>query len=318
MSKKVLLTGGAGFIGFHTAKALLKRGDEVIIVDNFNEYYDPKLKEGRIKVLADSGGQVHVERVDIADYQALEKVFKTYQPDKVCHLAAQAGVRYSLENPFIYERTNVLGTLNLLELCRHLGPKDFVFASTSSVYGKNEKMPFKETDHTNTQISLYAATKKADEAIAHAYHDMFGLNCTGLRFFNVYGPWGRPDLALFLFTEAMLKDKPINVFGFGKSSRDYTYVDDIVSGILAAIDKGFSWEIINLGRGEPVLLLDFIKTLEEYLGKKAKMNMMELQPGEVMATFADISKARKLLGYEPKVSVREGMKEFLEWYRNYY
>lgn len=315
---RILVTGGAGFIGFHVAKALLERGDTVIVVDNFNDYYDPKLKEARAKELTDNYKEVYILRVDIADYGELTKVFEKHKPDKICHLAAQAGVRYSLENPFIYERTNVLGTLNLLELCRHLGPKDFIFASTSSVYGKNTKMPFKETDRTNTQLSLYAATKKSDEAIAHAYHDMFGLNCTGLRFFNVYGPWGRPDLALFLFTQAMLKDEPINVFGYGKSKRDYTYIDDIVDGVLSAIDKPFPYELINLGRGEPVLLLDFIHSLEEYLGKKAKMNLMELQPGEVMETNADISKARKLLGYDPKVSVEEGMKSFLDWYMEYY
>ncbi|MCK5357562.1 MAG: SDR family NAD(P)-dependent oxidoreductase, partial [Elusimicrobiales bacterium] len=218
--KTILITGGAGFIGYHIARILLERGDRVIVVDNFNDYYDPKLKESRAGELSKDYKDVQIVRVDIADYQPLEEIFKNNKIDKVCHLAAQAGVRYSLEHPFIYERTNVLGMLNLLELCRHYKIKDFIYASSSSVYGNNKKLPFSEKDRVDTPISLYGATKKSSEEMAHTYHHLFGLNCTGLRFFTVYGPWGRPDMALFLFTNAILAGKPINVFNNGEMARD--------------------------------------------------------------------------------------------------
>jgi len=314
---KILVTGGAGFIGFHTTLKLLERGDEVVIVDNVNPYYDPKLKEKRLEILQKNEKCTFI-KADVSDYKAMENIFKEHSFDKVCHLAAQAGVRYSLEDPFSYETSNGMGTLNLLELCRHHGPKDFVFASSSSVYGGSTDMPFKETDPCDKPLAIYAATKKYNEAQAYAYHNLYGLNCTGLRFFTVYGPWGRPDMALFLFTKAMLNDEPINVFNNGEMVRDFTYVEDIVQGVIASIDKAHPYQIFNLARGETVKLLEFIEAIEDALGKKAQKNMMPMQQGDVPATSGDISKAKELLGYEPKTSVKEGVKNFVEWYKKHY
>ena len=316
--RTILLTGGAGFIGFHTAKKLLERGDRIIIVDNFNDYYDPELKRARAKILTSKYDAVEFEEVDIADYKALENIFKNEKIDKVCHLAAQAGVRYSLEHPFAYERTNITGTLNLLELCRHYSVKDFIYASSSSVYGNNKKLPFIETDRVDTPISLYAASKKSNEEMAYTYHHLFGLNCTGLRFFTVYGPWGRPDMALFLFTKAILDNKAIKVFNNGEMARDFTYIDDIVSGVIFALDKSYPYEIFNLARGESIKLMDYISEIEKNLNKSAKKNMMPLQPGDVPETSADISHAREKLGYDPQTSVPTGVKNFIEWYKRYY
>lgn len=316
--KTILLTGGAGFIGFHTARVLLKRGDRVLIVDNFNDYYDPKVKRDRILELQKEFSDLAVYEIDLSGYEALEKVFQDNKIDKVCNLAAQAGVRYSLTNPFVYVNSNIVGFVNILELCRHYSVKDLVFASSSSVYGTNKKMPFSESDRVDNPISLYAASKKSNEEMAFTYHHLFGLNCTGLRFFTVYGPWGRPDMALFLFTKAILSGEPINVFNNGEMARDFTYIDDIVSGVIASIDKGFAYEIFNLARGESVRLLDYISELENNLGISAKMNMMPIQPGDVPKTSADIAKAREMLGYEPKTSVGEGVKRFAEWYREYF
>lgn len=315
---KILLTGGAGFIGFHVAKVLLARGDEIVIVDNFNDYYDPALKEDRIKELKNEFGGLQVVRADISDYDSLEKIFKENKFNKICHLAAQAGVRYSLENPFVYERANYLGTLNLLELCRHYQVKDFIFASSSSVYGDNKKLPFSEIDRVDTPISLYAATKKADEEMVFTYHHLFGLNCTGLRFFTVYGPWGRPDHALFKFTKNIIEDKKIDVNNGGEMSRDFTYISDIVTGVVAAIDKPFAYEIFNLARGESIKLNDFILAIESKLGKKAEKNMQPLPAGDVPATWADISKAKEMLNYNPQVSIVEGINNFIDWYQGYY
>ncbi len=315
---KILLTGGAGFIGFHVATALLRRGDEVFIIDNFNDYYDTNLKEDRIRFLQKEFGEIKIARIDIADYDALKEIFINNKFDKVCHLAAQAGVRYSLENPFIYERTNCLGTLNLLELCRYYQVRDFVFASSSSVYGDNKDLPFSESAKIDTPISLYAATKKSNEEMAYTYHHLFGLNCIGLRFFTVYGPWGRPDMALFKFTKNIIEDKPIEVYNNGEMSRDFSYISDVVSGVLAAMDMRAKYEIINLARGESVKLIDFIKEIESNLGKQAKKSLMPMQAGDVPATWADISKARQLLNYEPKVSVKDGVKDFINWYQEYY
>lgn len=314
----ILVTGGAGFIGSKVSQELLKRGNRVLIVDNFNDYYDPKLKENRIKALLDDFSNFEVFRVNVSDYKKLEEIFRNNKIDKVCHLAAQAGVRYSLENPFAYERTNVLGFLNLLELCRYNNVKDFVFASSSSVYGNNKEMPFSEQHRVDTPISIYAATKKSNEEMAYAYHHLFGLNCTGLRFFTVYGPWGRPDMALFMFTKNIMENKPINVFNSGEMARDFTYINDIVSGVIASIDKVYPYEIFNLARGESIKLLDYIKEIENNLGIEAQKNMMPMQPGDVPATSADISKAREMLGYKPETSVKEGVKNFINWYREYY
>lgn len=311
----ILLTGAAGFIGSWIAEALIERGDKVIAVDNFNAYYDVDLKRARVAKFKD---KITLYEEDISDYKAMEEIFKKHKIDKVCHIAAQAGVRYSLTDPFSYERSNTLGTLNLLELCRHNGIKTFLYASSSSVYGNNEKIPFSEQDRVDKPISLYAATKRSNELMAYTYHHLFGLQCTGLRFFTVYGPWGRPDLALFKFVKAMLEDKPIDVYNYGKMKRDFTYVTDVVSAVLVALDKSYPFEIFNIGNSKPVELLYFIECIEKALGKKSKMNMLPLQPGDVPITYADIKKAKKMLGYNPKFSIEEGIKNFVEWYKQYY
>ncbi len=315
-TEKILVTGGAGFIGFHTAKALLDRGDKVICVDNFNDYYDINLKKTRAKELEKFGCEI-VE-ADISDYDSMDHLFKKHKFDKICHLAAQAGVRYSLENPFAYEKANILGTLNILELCKKYDIKNLVFASSSSVYGNNKKIPFSESDRVDTPISLYAATKKSNEEMAYTYHHLYGLNCTGLRFFTVYGPYGRPDMALFLFTKSILEGKEIKVFNNGNMKRDFTYVSDCVSGIISALDKNYPFEIFNIARGEQVKLTKFVEEIEKNLGKEAKKRFLPLQPGDVLNTSADISKTCKMLGYNPKVSVNEGIKNFVDWYKDYY
>lgn len=316
--KKILVTGGAGFIGQAVAKKLLERGDKVVVVDNFNDYYDPELKKARANYLKENFPGVEIYKIDITDYEALDKLFKIKKFDKICHLAAQAGVRYSLENPFTYLENNSRGTLNLLELCRHHKVKDFIFASSSSVYGNNKKMPFMEEDQVDQPISLYAATKKSNEEMAYTYHHLFGLHCTGLRFFTVYGPWGRPDMALYKFADNIMKGKQIDVYNHGNMARDFTYIDDIVSGVIAAIDKSLPYEIFNLARGQSIKLTYYISELEKNLGKEAYRNLMPMQAGDVQVTSADISKARKLLDYEPSVSVEEGIANFVEWFKDYY
>ncbi|MBW2992605.1 GDP-mannose 4,6-dehydratase [Candidatus Woesearchaeota archaeon] len=315
MSKKILVTGGAGFIGFYIVKALLDRGDSVVIVDNFNDYYNPKLKYARIKQIKGSKNLV-VYRKDISKYKDMEKIFRKHKFDKICHMAAQAGVRYSLKDPIRYEIWNNLGTLNLLELCRKFGIKDFVYASSSSVYGGNKKIPFSEKDNVDSPISFYAATKKTNELYAHVYSHLYGLNCTGLRFFTVYGPFGRPDMALFNFVKRITEGKHIEVYNYGKMKRDFTYITDIVSGVLAAIDKPFSYEIFNLGNNKPVELNKFIKIIEKELGKKAKKKLMPIQPGDVPVTYANIDKAKKMLGYRPKTSIEEGVRKFIKWFKS--
>src|SRR3989339_226614 len=317
VNQTILITGGAGFVGSSVARVLLNRGDRILIVDNFNNYYDPRIKRDRIKNLEKD---FYNFETDITNYEEMDKIFKTEKIDKILHLAAQAGVRYSLTNPFAYQHSNYLGTLNMLELCRHHDIKDFVFASSSSVYGANKKMPFSEDDKVDAPMSLYAATKKGNEEKAFVYHNLFGLRCTGLRFFTVYGPWGRPDMALFLFTDAIARDKPINVFNYGNMARDFTYVSDIVDGVVSAINRSeeHSYEIFNLAGGRSVKLLDYIAEIEKNLGKRAKKNMMPMQPGDVPVSSADISKAEKMLGYKPQVTVEEGIKRFVEWYQDYY
>jgi UDP-glucuronate 4-epimerase len=312
----ILVTGSAGFIGFHTAKKLLDRGDKVIGVDNFNDYYDPKLKEDRNKIL-EKYKNFKLYRINFADYKKLEKVFQKEKINKICHLGAQAGVRYSISHPFVYEESNIKGMLNLLELARHYRVKDFIFASSSSVYGNNKKVPFSEKNSVDKPISLYAASKKADELMAYTYHHLYGLNCTGLRFFTVYGPWGRPDMAYYKFTSLIEQNKPIEIYNNGNHSRDFTYIDDIVDGVIKSLDKSYSYEIINLGNNKPTELLYFIKLIEKQLGKKAKRKMLPMQAGDVEKTYADIKKAKKLLGFKPKIKIEKGIINFINWYNLY-
>lgn len=315
---RILVTGAAGFIGSNVSRKLLERGDEVIGIDNFNDYYDPALKEERVKSLLLGFDNFKLARIDISDYGELSEALEAHKIEKVCHLAAQAGVRYSLDNPFAYQKSNVIGTLNLLEICRHFNIKDFIFASSSSIYGNNRKLPFSEEDRVDEPISLYAATKKSNEEMAYTYHHLFGLNCIGLRFFTVYGPWGRPDMGVFKFIDWIVRDQEIKVFNNGEMARDFTFIDDIVSGVVAALDRSHPFEIINLARGESIKLLEYIEEVEKCLGREAKKVYMPMQPGDVQATYADISKARRLLGYEPQTSVKEGVKSFVEWYQEYY
>lgn len=311
----ILLTGAAGFIGSWVAEALAARGDRVIGVDNFNSYYDAALKRARV---AKFPSQVTVVRADVANQDSMIDVFNRYRIDQVCHLAAQAGVRYSLKNPYAYENANNLGTLNLLENCRRKGISSFIYASSSSVYGGNKKIPFSVRDRVDSPVSLYAATKKYNELLAHAYHHLFKIHCTGLRFFTVYGPWGRPDMALFLFTKAIIEGKPIHVYNHGRMDRDFTYVSDIVAGVLGALDKNYPYEVFNLGNSQAVRLMDFIRCLEETLGRKAKKKYLSLQEGDVPKTCADIRESTQKIGFRPKVSINEGIPRFVEWYRSYY
>lgn len=312
----VLVTGAAGFIGFHTAKALLLRGDHVISIDNLNSYYDVNLKESRVKILEEFP-HFKLYRGDIEDIALIRQIFKENRIDKVCHLAAQAGVRYSITNPHTYISSNVVGFVNLLDETKNAGIKTFVYSSSSSVYGNQKKIPFSTSDDVNRPISLYAATKKSNELFAYTYHHLFGLHCTGLRFFTAYGPWGRPDMAYFKFAEAISKGKSIDVYNHGKMKRDFTYIDDIVAGILSALDKSYGYEIFNLGNNKPVTLSYFVRTLEKALGKKAKINYLPLQPGDVLQTHADIEDSAKKLGFRPKVSLTDGMDRFADWFFEY-
>lgn len=313
---KVLITGGAGFIGSNLAKKLIDRGDEVVIIDNFNDYYDPQLKRDRIeKILKNCKFAIYEE--DIRNYKKLEEIFKKEKPNKIVHLAAMAGVRNSLLDPLLYEEVNIKGTLNLMELSAKNKVKNFVYASSSSVYGNNKKTPFSEKDSVDTPISPYAATKKATELMAHVYSHIYGLNTTGLRYFTVYGPWGRPDMALFKFTKNIIEGKPIDVYNHGKMSRNFTYVDDIVSGTMTVLDADLKYDIMNIGGDREETLLRFIEVIEENIGKKAKKNLMPIQPGDVPSTVADISKLRKL-GWEPTTQIEDGIKNFVEWYKDYF
>jgi len=332
---KVLITGAAGFIGMHLAERLLERGDEVIGVDNFNDYYDIALKEARVARLAPHKN-FRLARLDIADRSGMAELFAREQPQRVINLAAQAGVRYSLKNPLAYVDSNVVGFMNVLEGCRHAGCEHLVFASSSSVYGGNTKMPFSEHDNVDHPVSLYAATKKANELMAHTYSHLYRLPATGLRFFTVYGPWGRPDMAYFLFTKAILEGGAIDVFNHGKMQRDFTYIDDVVEGVLRVLDRPPAanadfdkaapdpssswapWRIYNIGNHQPVELMTFIEALENALGRTTEKNFLPIQDGDVAATYAETSDLRSLTGFTPTTQVPEGLRRFADWYRTYY
>ena len=313
---KILVTGGAGFIGSHLAKKLMDRKDKIVIIDNFNNYYDPKLKYDRVKNIL-KGYKFKLYKGDIRNFTLLEKIFKKEKLDKVVHLAAMAGVRNSLRNPLLYADVNIIGSINLLELAVKHKIKNFVFASSSSVYGNNKKLPFSETDSVDTPISPYAATKKADELIAHVYNHIYGLNITALRFFTVYGPWGRPDMALFKFTDSIMREKPIEVYNYGKMTRNFTYVDDIVSGTIKVLDKCKGYGVMNIGGDKEEKLTRFIEVIEKNIGKKAKKKLMPIQPGDVPSTVADIRKLRKL-GWKPTTRIEVGIRNFVDWYKEYY
>jgi len=312
---EILVTGGAGFIGSHVCGALLEKGMKVICVDNFNDYYDPKFKEQNISsCLKDKNFNIY--REDITDIAGLRRIFKKSKIERIIHLAARAGVRPSITQPVLYEQVNVLGTLNLLILAKEFKVKNFIFCSSSSVYGDLKEIPFSESGRTDNPLSPYAATKKSAELLCHAYSHVYSIPAMCLRLFTVYGPRGRPDMAPYKFTELIYNDKELQMFGDGTTKRDYTYVTDIVEGILASLSKEFKFEVINLGNSKPVELKKFISIIEENLGKKANIKKVPLQPGEVDVTYADIKKAKRLLGWEPKIKVEEGMKKFVEWYKN--
>lgn len=332
---KILVTGTAGFIGSQLAHRLLQRGDEVIGVDNVNDYYDVSLKEARLARLTEQSGFTEV-REDVSDRSVMADIFAKHRPERVVHLAAQAGVRYSLENPNAYVDANLVGFVNILEGCRHNDVKHLVYASSSSVYGANEAMPFSVRDNVDHPLSLYAASKKANELMAHTYSHLYGLPTTGLRFFTVYGPWGRPDMALFIFTKKILAGEPIDVFNHGNHKRDFTYIDDIVEGVIRTLDQvaqpnedwsGASpdpstssgpYRIYNIGSNNPVELSRFIEIIEERVGKKAQKNLLPMQPGDVPATYANVDDLISDVGYKPATGVEEGIANFVDWYRDFY
>lgn len=310
----IFITGIAGFIGFHLAHHLHRRGDMVVGCDNFNDYYSPELKKQRAQILTKLG--IQVINADVQDLPKLEEIVSTYHITHVIHLAAQAGVRYSKVNPQSYADANLDGFLQILELIRRHPHIPLIYASSSSVYGLNEKVPFSEADPTDIPSSLYGATKKSNELMARSYHHLYGISVTGLRFFTVYGPWGRPDMAYYSFTNAILKEEPIPIFNNGQMKRDFTYIDDIIQGTVAALDKSLSCEIFNLGNNQPEDVLKLVHLLEEKLGKKAQLELLPHQLGEVPITFADISKSKSILGFNPQTSLKDGIDQFLDWYLN--
>jgi len=335
ISKPVLVTGAAGFIGYHLAERLLGEGRRVVGLDNLNDYYDPALKEARLERL-EARDAFTFARVDLADRRKMEVLFATYGFGIVVHLAAQAGVRYSIENPHPYVDSNLVGFLHILEGCRHTGVDHLVYASSSSVYGANTEMPFSVHHNVDHPMSLYAATKKANELMAHTYSNLYDLPTTGLRFFTVYGPWGRPDMALFKFTKKILAGEPIDVFNFGNHRRDFTYIDDIVEGVVRVMEKTAErnsdwssdkpdpatsrapWRVYNIGNNQPVELMRYIEVIEDCLGKKAEKNLLPLQPGDVPDTYADVAALTEDVGYKPDTPIEEGVRKFIEWYRDYY
>ena len=310
---KVLVTGVAGFIGMHCAQRLAARGDEVVGLDNLSPYYSVQLKRDRLKQLP-----IRFHELDIANASDLKKIFEEAKPEAVLHLAAQPGVRYSLENPAVYVETNLVGFANLLECCRRHPPRHLVFASSSSVYGANTELPWSESQNVDHPVSLYAATKKSNELMAHAYSHLFGLHATALRYFTVYGPWGRPDMSPMLFANAILDEKPIQVFNQGDMQRDFTYVDDIVEGTLRVLDRPQPYAIYNIGNHQPVGLLDYIAALERALGKKARLDMKPMQPGDVKATYADTTALARAVGFAPSTALEQGLQRFADWFRQYY
>ena len=312
--RRILVTGTAGFIGYHLAKALLERGDTVIGVDNFTPYYDVRMKKARHNILTENKSFLFYN-VSITGYKALENIIKKEKPDMIVHLAAQAGVRFSLKNPWMYADANYLGTLNIFEVAKQHGIKRVIYASSSSVYGDNKKMPFSENDRTDFPISVYAASKKGNEVLAYSYHLLYGIETAGMRFFTAYGRYGRPDLALFKFTKNIILGKPIDVYNRGKMKRSFTHINDIVSGILTVMEKKkLGYELYNLGGDKATTLMDFIRIIEKHLGKKASINLLPLQAGDVPATIADTSKARRELKYSPRVSINEGIADFVDWF----
>jgi len=311
--EKILVTGAAGFIGFHLSKSLLEDGYEVLGIDNVNNYYDPKLKWARLDILK-KYSNFKFERINIAERDTLTDIFVNYKPTKVVNLAAQAGVRYSLTNPYAYMESNLVGFINIIELCRHNDVEGFIYASSSSVYGGNAKMPFSVEDRVDQPMSLYAATKRANELIAHSYSHLYRLHTTGLRFFTVYGPWGRPDMAMFIFARKIINGEPIQVFNHGNMKRDFTYIDDIVAGTRSAIDKNYKYEVFNLGNHRSEHLMDVIKLLEKYINKKAKIEYLPMQPGDIPVSYANIQKSEELLGYNPRINVNVGVKRFVKFY----
>ena len=336
MLNKILLTGAAGFIGFHLAQRLLQENDNLILgIDNINDYYDTQLKMDRLENLK-TDKRFQFEKINIANKEQLDALVEKFQPSVVIHLAAQAGVRYSIINPDAYVESNLVGFANILELSRNLKVKHLIYASSSSVYGANKKIPFQESDSVDHPVSLYAATKKSNELMAHTYSNLYKIPTTGLRFFTVYGPWGRPDMAYFSFTKAIYENKPINVFNNGDMERDFTYIDDIVDGIKRLIDlppvENSDWNfenpdpatsfapyrVLNIGNNQPVRLLDFIHTLENLIGKEAEKKFLPMQPGDVKTTFANIDRLNKLTGFKPQTSIETGLKKFVEWYKQYY
>lgn len=333
--RKILVTGAAGFIGFHLSKYLLERGDTVIGLDNLNNYYDVNLKKARLKILEQNSKFLHIHK-DLENRSDIEEIFKNERPTKVVNLAAQVGVRYSLQNPHTYADSNIVGFVNILEGCRHNDVEHLVFASSSSVYGANTKMPFSTHHNVDHPVSLYAATKKANELMAHSYSHLYNLSCTGLRFFTVYGPWGRPDMALFLFTKAILEGEPINVFNYGKMKRDFTYIDDIVEGVVRVLDRNaqsnHAWsgdtpdsatsyapyKVYNIGNNNCVELLKYIEVLEDTIGKKAKKNMLPMQAGDIPATYANADDLMNGTEFKPNTPIEVGIKKFVEWYKSYH
>ena len=316
LKEKILITGSCGFIGMHLCQNLLEEGNIIFGIDNLNNYYDIKLKKDRLNNLSKFDNFTFLN-LNISNLKELNRVFKNFKPDKVVNLAAQAGVRYSLENPHIYIETNVLGFMNILECCRNNKVSGLIYASSSSVYGGNQKIPFSVNDRVDKPISIYAATKKTNELMAYSYSHLYDLNTTGLRFFTVYGPWGRPDMAMYIFTEKILKDKNLPIFNNGEMKRDFTYIDDIVYGIKSSIKKNYKCEVFNLGNNKSEKLMDVVSILEKNLFKKAKLKFLKMQPGDVKQTYADINYSKKMLGYNPTTSIVDGIPKFIDWYINY-